>query len=106
MQVDKKTIESHLSQKGFVKEDTHHKYFYHECDGIQTGAYTYTSHGSKYKTYGRELLGMMKKQLKLDTTQQVFDLVTCPMSEDAYNEILKKKGFIKSEDDMDKKAGR
>ncbi len=89
MQVDRKTIESSLSRKGFVKEETHHRYFHHECDGIRTGGYTYTSHGSKYKTYDRRLLGMMKKQLKLDTTQQVYDLVTCPMTQEQYNKMLK-----------------
>jgi len=66
MQVEKRTIESNLPHKGFIEEDTHHKYFYHEYQGKRTGIYTYTSHGSKHKTYGENLLGMMRKQLRLD----------------------------------------
>ena len=37
----------------------------------------------------------MKKQLKLDTINQVVDLFECPMSEEEYNQILKDKNFIK-----------
>jgi len=30
MQIDRREIESSLLSKGFVREDTHHRYFYHE----------------------------------------------------------------------------
>lgn len=95
MQVEKRIIESNLPRKGFVEENTHHKYFYHEYQGRRTGIYTYTSHGSKYKTYENNLLGMMKKQLRLDTIRQVVDLFKCPITRDGYNQILKGKGLIK-----------
>lgn len=88
MQVPRRKIESNLPSKGFVEEDTHHKYFYHEYEGRRTGAYTYISRGSKYKTYGKELLNSMKKQLKLDTIKQVKDLFCCPMSAEEYNSII------------------
>lgn len=94
MQLDRSRIESALAGKGFVREDTHHRYFYHEHKGKRTGVYTYTSHGSKYKTYPDALLRSMRNQLRLDTTAQLADLVNCPMSQDAYNEHLRGKGLL------------
>lgn len=94
MQVDKRKIESSLPSKGFVIDETHHTYFYHEYQGKRSGAYTYTSHGSKYKSYGESLLKRMKKELRLDTIRQVVDLIDCPITEDGYNQILKNKGII------------
>lgn len=94
MQIDRRLIESNLPSKGFVEEDTHHRYFHHEYKGRRTGISTYTSHGSQYKTYGDALLRQMKKQLKLDTIQQITDLFQCPLTKDGYNQILKSKGLI------------
>jgi hypothetical protein len=94
MQIDRDTIESNLSDKGFVREDSHHRFFYHECNGRRTGAYTYTSHGSKYKTYSEPLFRMMKKQLRLDRIKQVEELFLCPMDGDEYIQILKGKGLL------------
>jgi hypothetical protein len=94
MQVDRRVIESSLPSKGFVREDDDHRYFYHEYEGQRTGAYTYTSHGSKYKTYDVGLLGMMKRQLRLDSIRQVVDLFECPISGDDFNQILKEKGLL------------
>lgn len=94
MQVDRRQIESALPQKGFVEQKTHHRYFYHEYEGKRTGAYTYTSGGSGYKTYGAPLLKRMKTELRLDTIAQVADLCNCPMSGNGYNNVLKAKGVI------------
>jgi len=94
MQVERRLIESGLRTKGFVEESNHHRYFYHEYKGKRTGVYTYTSHGSNYKTYGMPLLKLIKKQLKLDNIRDTVDLFKCPISEDDYNDILKKKGLI------------
>jgi len=94
LQVDRRQIERALPQKGFVEEDTHHRYFYHEYGGKRTGAYTYTSRGSSYKTYGVALLKRMRTELRLDTITQVADLCNCPMSGDGYNNILQGKGLI------------
>ena len=94
LQIDRNEIESSLIAKGFVRDDTHHRYFYHEVKGKRTGLHTYTSHGSDYKTYGDNLLKLMKKQLRLDTLSQVADLFKCPMTGDDYNEIIKRKGLI------------
>ena len=95
MQVAKRTIESSLTKKGFIRDENHHTYFYHEYNGKKTGIYIYTSHGSKSKAYRDSLLSMMKKQLKLDTINQVVDLFECPMSGKGYNHILKDKSLIK-----------
>lgn len=97
MQIDRRKIESSLSNKGFVrKDDSHHRYFHHEYKGKPTGAYTYTSHGSseKYKTYSEPLFRMMKEQLHLDRVKQVEELFLCPIDGDDYNQILREKGFL------------
>jgi len=94
MQIERRRIESSLVSKGLVREDTHHKYFYHEYQGKRTGISTYTSHGSKYKTYTDPLLNRMRKRLKLDTVSQIYNLFVCPMTGDDYNQILKDKGSI------------
>ncbi len=94
MQFDRRSIESALAAKGFVREDTHHRYFYHEHQGRRTGVHTYTSHGSGFKTYGDPLLRSMRQQLRLETVAQLADLVSCPMSRDDYNEHLRGKGLL------------
>ncbi len=96
-QVPRDTIESSLLQKGFVQEHTHHRYFHHEYNGKRTGVYTYTSHGSNYKTYGNPLLKPMKNQLRLDTLQEVKDLLLCPMDGEKYNNKLVEKGVFTKE---------
>lgn len=95
-QVPRDTIESALPKKGFALTPAKqsHKYYYHEYNGKRTGAYTYTSHGTSYKTYGDELLKRMKVELKLDTLKEVRDLLLCPMDADAYNTKLIAKGIF------------
>jgi hypothetical protein len=94
LQIDRSEIEASLAAKGFIKEDSHHRYFYHEVEGKRSGVFTYTSHGSHYKTIGDNLLKQMKKQLRLDTSAQIADLFKCPMTGDGYNELLRKKGML------------
>lgn len=94
MQLDRSSIESALVAKGFAREDTHHRYFYHEHQGRRTGVYTYTSHGSNFKSYGDPLLRSMRQQLRLDTVAQLADLVNCPMTRDGYNEHLRGRGLL------------
>ncbi|HEV8328456.1 MAG TPA: hypothetical protein VGQ08_13325 [Nitrospiraceae bacterium] len=95
-QVPRDTIESSLSKKGFVLDPAKpsHKYFYHEYNGKRTGAYTYTSHGSSFKTYGDTLLKRMKIELRLDTLKDVKDLLICPMNAETYNAKLIEKGVF------------
>lgn len=94
MQVDRHDIERNLLRKGFIQEESDHRYFYHEVEGKRTGAYTCTSRGSGYKVYGTPLLGQMKTQLRLNTIREVADLCKCPISAEDYNELLRKKGVF------------
>lgn len=94
MQIDRKLIESSLKKKGFVEEGGDHKYFYHEAEGKRTGAYTFTSRGSSYKTYGDPLLKRMRLQLRLNTMLQTRRLLECPMDGDEYNTVLREKGIF------------
>jgi len=95
MQLDRKEIESALAKKGFERrEKSGHTYFYHIFKGKETGIHTHTSRGTKYKSYGRGLLGAMKKQLRLSSSAQLKDLVECHIDGDGYNEILKKLGLL------------
>lgn len=94
MDIQRQKIESALKKKGFVESSGDHKYFHHEVNGKRTGAYTFTSRGSNYKTYGITLLKIMKRQLYLDSLEQVCDLFNCPIDREAYNGILKCKRII------------
>lgn len=94
MQIDRRIIESSLLKKGFIEEDSDHKYFHHEYNGKRTGIYTYTSHGSSYKTYGDSLISMIKRQLKLDTNSQIRDFLQCPMTSAEYTQILTEKNIF------------
>lgn len=94
MQLDRKEIESALTKKGFERREGPHTYFYHIYEGKYSGIRTHTSRGTKYKSYGRGLLGAMKKQLRLSSSAQLRDLVKCHINGDEYNEILKESGFL------------
>jgi hypothetical protein len=93
--MDRDQIEASLLKKGFVRKDGgDHRYFHHQVNGKNTGVYTKTSHGSKYKTLDNSLLAMMKRQLKLDSLNEFRDLVNCPMSGSDYIEKLRVKRII------------
>lgn len=81
-------IEASLLKKGFTKDKRDHRVyvFYHK--GKKTSARTKISTGTGYKVYDDNLLGKMKRQLLLDTNQEVRDLVSCPMSQAEYTKIL------------------
>ena len=85
---DKKDIESSLTKKGFVKDDTHHHCFIYETiAGKKTEIRTRTSHGSSYKSLGDPLLGQMAKQVRL-SKPQFLELVDCPMDRAVYEAIV------------------
>lgn len=93
MSIPRRKIESSLKKKGFVQGPGDHRYYYHEVGGKRTGAYTFVSTGSKYKTYDISLLKPMKMQLNLDNLIQVRNLLECPMDLEEYNRIIKSKGL-------------
>lgn len=103
MQLEKREIERSLPKKGFVRDERpHHTYFLHLNPGIETGPFTYTSHG-KAMTYGPNLISRMRQQLQLKTNQQVVDLVKCPLDSNGYNQVLIEKGVF-TEEEISRKA--
>jgi len=102
MKVERKNINKNLPKKGFVKEeDKHHIYFHHHLNGVATGVSTYISHSKKISDYSGRLLTDVRKQLELDSNQEVVDLVNCPMNGEQYNDILRQKGLILNDANSD-----
>ena len=62
---------------------------YHQ--GKKTGIRTELSHGRKI--VGGGLLGAIKRQLRLDSTEQLVDFIRCPMEYDDYIAHLQGKGM-------------
>lgn len=94
MPIPKRLIEKSLRKKGFVQDNNDHRYFYHEFNGKRTGAYAYTSHGSKIKEYDNRLIDILKKELRLNTLKETKDLLKCPMDKTKYESILKDRGIL------------
>jgi len=92
--IARKQIETSLRKKGFVQEGGDHRYFYHEVDGRRTGAYAFTSRGTGHRVYDENLLVAMKRELRLNTLNQVKRLLECPMNGDEYNDVLRQKGVL------------
>ena len=90
----KSKVETALRQKGFAENQSHHHQFvYTRQDGRLTSIRTKTSHTPKMKDLGDELLGQMAKQAKLDR-RTFLELVDCPLSREAYEALLIKKGEL------------
>lgn len=94
MIIKRREIIENLPKKGFEKENTHHIYFHHKYKGKRTGIYTYVSHGSNFRDISDPLLSFMKKQLKLNSLNELINLIKCPLNGDDYNKILKDKKLI------------
>ena len=95
--MEREKIATSLKKKGFVEDikGRDHRYYHHQFNGKRTGVRTKLSMGSKYKRLGAPLLAKIKKQLKLDSSEDLADLVNCPMTQDDYIEILKVKDIFK-----------
>ncbi|MBM3476612.1 MAG: type II toxin-antitoxin system HicA family toxin [Armatimonadetes bacterium] len=59
----------------------------------RTSVWTEVSHDGK-TVYTRDLLLLVKRELKLHTMQQVRDLVDCPMTYEGYVSLLREGGII------------
>jgi hypothetical protein len=82
-------VESALKKKGFSQtEGDHHWFVYVTIEGKKTTARTKTSHSQKMKDISDNLLSQMAKQCKL-SKRDFLDLIDCPLSREAYEEILK-----------------
>lgn len=87
-----KKISASLIKKGFIEVAYRaDKKYYLTLDGKKVGIHTFVSHGTK--EYGENLIGEMKKQLRL-SKKEFIDLIDCPMTKEGYIRILIKKGCI------------
>ena len=87
----RKGVMAALERKGFAASEGDHTYYiYHTADGRKTLAKTKVSHSGK--DIADPILGMMARQCKLTATQ-FRDLVDCPLSREAYENILKTQGL-------------
>lgn len=79
-------IDASLCKKGFERNDKsdHIRYILY-VDGLKTGIMTKISHGEN--EIGDGLITAMSRQLKL-SKNQFQDLVKCPLSKEAYKQIL------------------
>jgi predicted RNA binding protein YcfA (HicA-like mRNA interferase family) len=92
VKVERRDLERNLPKKGFTRRATSHVWFVHKYKGKETNLRTCISHSPGMKDISGDLLTQMRKQLRLDTCQEVVDLVECPMDGDAYNEKMIAKG--------------
>ncbi|OQA17299.1 MAG: hypothetical protein BWY64_02147 [bacterium ADurb.Bin363] len=88
-------FEKALLKKGFQEYTTHHKMFLFYWKGKKTDIRTRISHGEK--DFDDSLLNQRKKQIKLNTKQQIIDFINCPMSKEYYINFLINIGKIKPE---------
>ena len=87
-------VEDGLQKKGFRRIDGDHSFFiYFTVDGKKTRIRTKTSHGSGHREISDSLLPVMAQQCKL-TKSAFFDLISCPLSRDAYEAMLQSQGFV------------
>lgn len=86
---------SSLISKGFEKSNNDHKKFILYINNQKTNIFTKVSHGKKSNDLDSFILSSIKKQIKLDTTSQLLELVDCTMSGSDYLEILKQNQTIK-----------
>jgi len=103
MPLDRSEVENALEQKGFAVTEGDHKFFtYHTIKGKKTQIFTKTSHGSKYRKLGDDLVNAMSKQCKL-TMPQFKQLVACTLDQTEYQKLLVAAGYITVEPEKDQK---
>ncbi len=96
-------IESALARKGFHLKSGRSKHLKYTLyyDGKKTGVFTFISHG--LSEYNDNLLNVMRKQLYLESPQELDDLIECPMSEEELKSLLVARGVLKTkENDLSK----
>jgi len=85
-----RSVDAALCSKGFRREEDGDHIFYSFPGSCVR---TKISHGMMGRDIGRELLGLMAKQLHLSFAQ-FLELVDCSLDEAGYRAILKKCGII------------
>ena len=85
---------SALLKKGFESErQTTDEMFYLYYQGKKTSVHTKLSHG-RGEVLRDKILGMLRRQLRLETAGQFRDFVECPMSGDDYAAYLLEKRVV------------
>lgn len=97
--LDRRVVLDGLQAKGFVEETSsskadHHRYFYFWYQGKKTRVRTRISHTAKHKTLAAPRVNEMAKQCCL-RTDQFTDLVQCPLSKLAYEDLLRIQGKLR-----------
>lgn len=92
MPISRRVAEASLLRKGFRRDNRDHRLFTYWLGGQKTSIFTFTSHGAR--EISDDLLLLVKRKLKLDTLQQVRDLLKCPMDESSYAAVLRAKGVL------------
>ena len=82
-----------LEQKGFRLENTHHKLYRLYVDGRKTAISTRFSHGKK--EYDDRLLGLVRRQMKLQNALEFNQFMDCTMTGDAYAKNLVDRGEVR-----------
>ncbi len=91
---NRKSVESTLQNKGFVKaEGDHHYFIYFDKHGRKTRARTKTSHSPKVCDIDDSLLGPMARQCFLNKGE-FLRLVDCPMTREEYERRLIDQGEL------------
>ena len=92
LKIKTRKICSALKKKGFEPEESHHTFFWFYYNGLRTHIKTRISHGNE--EYEDSLLSAMKKQLQLDSMNDLEDLINCPMSQMDYIKQLHDKNQL------------
>jgi predicted RNA binding protein YcfA (HicA-like mRNA interferase family) len=89
-----KEIISALERKGFElnPDKDSHKFYYLVRGGKKTTIYTFISHGNK--EYDKNLMSIVKRQLKFRENQKMEDFFDCPMTGDDYVRMLEENGEL------------
>jgi hypothetical protein len=84
-------IERALLRKGFIREDTHHRFLILLGPSGDEAARTRLSHG--IREYGDDLLAKVADQLRL-SKRELLDPIDCRMSGEQYVALLSERGAL------------
>jgi len=91
MPMKAKLVSRGLKKKGFQIRKGKDKFYHLYVDGVKTSVFTKISHGEDEIHDG--LLGPMSRQCHL-SRDEFNNLVACPMAEDDYIALLRRKGIL------------
>ena len=94
MTLQRRAVERALRNKGFRREDRHHRFFiYYTAAGEKTPVRTKTSHGRGGNDIKDDVVSRMAQQCRI-TNQQFRQLVDCSLSQDDYEQELTDLGVL------------